>query len=41
MWLPGAATMLALPFSVYVYLAQDYVPVLLVANIPVLLGVFA
>ena len=39
-WLPGAATILALPFSLYVYLAPNYVSALLVANIPVLLGVF-
>lgn len=39
-WLPGGATVLAIPFSVYVYLAPDYVAALLVANIPVVLGVF-
>lgn len=40
LWLPGAATLLAVPFSLYVYLADDYVAALLVANIPVILGAF-
>ena len=39
-WLPGGATLLAIPFSVYVYLAPNYVWALMVANIPVILGVF-
>ena len=39
-WLPGAATIIAIPFSLYVYLAPNYVTALLVANIPVVLGAF-
>ena len=38
-WLPGGATLLAIPFSMYVYLAPNYVTALLVLNIPVVLGV--
>jgi MFS family permease len=37
-WLPGAATLLALPFSVVFYLYPDYRIALLVALIPTMLG---
>jgi len=37
-WLPGIATLLSVPFSVYVYVASDYVAAFLVASIPTFLG---
>jgi predicted MFS family arabinose efflux permease len=37
-WLPGLATLLALPFSAFVYLWPDYVLALLVSVIPGMLG---
>ncbi|MDG2277750.1 MAG: MFS transporter [Pseudomonadales bacterium] len=40
LWLPGLATVLAIPFSVYVYLGDDVIRALFVANIPVMLGAF-
>ena len=40
LWLPGAATVLAIPFSVFVYTGDNYQLALIVANIPVFLGAF-
>ena len=40
LWLPGLATVLAIPFSIYVYLGDDVIRALFVANIPVMLGAF-
>jgi predicted MFS family arabinose efflux permease len=37
-WLPGLATLASLPFSLYVYLADDYTFAFLVAIIPTFLG---
>ena len=40
LWLPGAATVIAVPFSAFVYLSNDVIMALFVANIPVFLGAF-
>lgn len=40
LWLPGAATVVAIPFSVYVYLSDNVIMALVVANIPIILGAF-
>ena len=39
-WLPGGATLLAVPFSMFVYLWPDYVVALSVAAIPGMLGAY-
>lgn len=40
LWLPGIATVAAIPFSVFVYLGDDVITALIVANIPIILGAF-
>jgi len=39
-WLPGIATLVAIPFSMFVYLWDDYVLALCVAAIPGMLGAY-
>ena len=40
LWLPGAATVLAVPFQAFVYLYDNVVTALLVAILPTILGAF-
>jgi predicted MFS family arabinose efflux permease len=40
LWLPAGATILAIPFSVFVYLWPVHVQALIVVNIPIVLGLF-
>jgi MFS family permease len=39
-WLPGIATLASLPFSLYVYISQDYLVAFMAAIIPTFLGSF-
>lgn len=40
LWLPAGATILAIPFSVFVYFWPVHVQALIVVNIPIVLGLF-
>ena len=40
LWLPGLATVIAVPFQAFVYLYEDAVTALFVAVIPTMLGAF-